>query len=54
MANIFPPNTNRRFYGGVALIALAAALALGGVYYVNFQIPEYEPCLLYTSPSPRD
>lgn len=43
MANIFPPNTNRRFYGGVALIALAAALALGGVYYVNFQIPEYEP-----------
>ena len=43
MANIFPPNTNRRFYGGVALIALAVALALGGVYYVNFQIPEYEP-----------
>ena len=43
MANLFPPNTNRRFYGGVALIALAAALALGGVYYVNFQIPEYEP-----------
>ena len=30
MANIFPPNTNRRFYGGVALIALAAALALDG------------------------
>lgn len=43
MANIFPPNTNKRFYGGAALIALAAALVLGGLYYVNFQVPEYEP-----------
>lgn len=29
MANIFPPNTNRRFYGIAALTALAAAFALG-------------------------
>ena len=43
MANIFPPNTNRRFYGIAALTALAAAFALGGIYYVHFCIPEYEP-----------
>lgn len=43
MANIFPPNTNKRFYGIAALVALAAAFVLGGIYYVNFSIPEYEP-----------
>ncbi len=40
MANIFPPNTNRRFYGGVALIALAAALALGGCVFPTSSTPE--------------
>ena len=32
MANIFPPNTNKRFYGIAALVALAAAFVLGGIY----------------------
>ena len=37
MANIFPPNTNKRVYGIAALVARAAAFVLGGIYYVNFR-----------------
>ena len=36
MANIFPPNTNKRFYGIAALVALAAAFVLGGIYSVSY------------------
>lgn len=43
MANIFPPDANRRFYGAAALVALMVALALGGVYYLSFYPAEYEP-----------
>lgn len=43
MANIFPSNTNRRFYGGIAIITLIVILALGWVYYINFGLTDYAP-----------
>ena len=43
MANIFPPNANRRFYGIIALGMLVLALILGGVYYLNFYVKEHAP-----------
>ena len=44
MANIFPPNTNKRFYGIAALVALAAAFVLGGisVSYTHLTLPTTE------------
>ncbi len=43
MPNIFSPKSTGRFYGAIALIAVVAALILGGLYYANFYVRDYEP-----------
>ncbi len=43
MANIFSSHATRRFYGAIALIVTVAVLVLGGLYYANFYVQDYEP-----------
>lgn len=43
MANLFPPDFNKRFCRMAILCAALLLLALGSVYYVNFYADEYEP-----------
>lgn len=44
MANIFPPNTNKRFYGIAALVALAAAFVLGEYIMLISAFRSMNPC----------
>ena len=44
MANIFPPNTNKRFCGIAALVALAAAFVLGEYIMLISAFRSMNPC----------